>query len=122
VSRLEILLAGGRTAWAPGERMDGIAAWRCERAPRRLELRLMWRVHTRAGDEVSTSELSVIEDGTASGERPFALRLPIAPFSYRGADIRIDWLLELIDVDARVAARVELVIGPGGEAVVVTTA
>ena len=122
MSGLGILLAGGRTEWAPGETMPGVVAWRCDRVPRRLELRLIWRIRSRAGEEASTSDLSVIEGGAAEDERPFVLRLPIAPFSYRGADIRIDWLLELIDVEARVAARVDLVIGPGGEAVTLTRA
>lgn len=112
MSQLAIRLADGRTAWAPGETMSGRVSWRCARAPRLLELRLIWRTTCAAGDEACTAELSRIEDGTPAGERPFTLRAPLHPFTYRGGSLRIDWLMELIDIEARVAARVDLIIGP----------
>ncbi len=117
MSRLSILLAGGRTGYAPGETMRGAVAWSRAAAPPRLELRLLWRITCAGGEESETAELSVIEGEGATGERPFTLRLPFAPFSYHGASWRLDWHLELIDIAARVAARVDLAIGPGGEPV-----
>ena len=56
----------------------------------------MWRVGCGAGEEVAPSEVAVVDDGTAEGERPFALTLPLAPFSYRGADLRIETFATLL--------------------------
>ena len=119
MSGLTILLAGGRLAYAPGETMRGAVAWSDAAASRRLELRLLWRVTHAGGEDAGTADVSVIDGETAAGERPFTLRLPLAPFSYRGASWRLDWHLELINIAARVAARVDLVIAPGGEPVTV---
>ena len=112
MSDLFIRLVHGRTAWAPGETMSGRVGWNGLLPRRRLELRMIWQATCAAGTETCTADVAPLAVDTPGGEQPFTLRVPDFPYSYVGGSLRIAWLMELIDIDARVAARVDLVIGP----------
>ncbi len=116
MSDLAIHLAGGRTAYEPGGTLRGSVHWRYERAPLRLQLNLLWRAAGSGEVQIAIVDVAQITGLAAVGERPFQLKLPRSPWSYEGTILRIEWGLELVDSAAEIAARVELVIAPGGEA------
>ena len=59
---LELTLENGRTAFEPGSRLTGVAAWSAPTAPRGMELRLSWAMHGRGGRDFRIA-------GTTAGQR-----------------------------------------------------
>jgi hypothetical protein len=72
---LELTLAGGH-AYLPGEEIEGVAAWRAERAPAALELRLFWFTSGKGTEDLAIVQRVRWEAPGAVDRRPFKLRLP----------------------------------------------
>jgi hypothetical protein len=114
---LELHLEHGHTAFEPGARISGVAAWSARVAPKRLELELSWCSQSAAGRDLKIVETVTFADPLAEERRPFILALPDAPFSFRGALISLAWALELTSHPGGEKVRVELTVAPGRRAV-----
>jgi hypothetical protein len=116
MSWLSITLEGGRTAYAPGERLRGSVAWLCEEPPERLALHLLWYTEGKGTQEVtvvSSRELGAEPQGSAD----FDLELPLGPWSFSGKLVSLLWALELVVEPGELVERVPLVVAPAGREV-----
>jgi len=109
---LELTLAGGH-AYLPGEEIEGVAAWRAERAPAALELRLFWFTSGKGTEDLAIVQRVQLEAPGAVDRRPFKLRLPDEPYSMSGTMVSVSWAVELVALpDDRDAARVDIIVAP----------
>lgn len=115
--KLDLTLEDGRTAYAPGGRLSGVAAWSAAVAPRGMELRLSWALRGKGGRDYRIADTVPLPDPAAIERRPFLLTLPAGPYSFRGALLTLDWALELVALPGEEKARLDLVVAPEGRAV-----
>jgi hypothetical protein len=116
VSTLTLELAGGRTRFAPGDAIAGTVAWSAPSAPGPIELRLFWYTQGKGTRDVGIETTRRIEAVTPEGREDFSLVAPAHPPSIAGTLVSVCWALELVGADD--VPRIDLVIGPGGRAVV----
>jgi hypothetical protein len=114
---LELTLEDGRTAFEPGARLTGVAAWSAPVAPRGMELRLSWAMQGRGGRDFKIADTISLPAPAAAERRPFILTLPAGPYSFRGRLVTLTWTLELVALPGEEKARVDLVCAPGGKTI-----
>lgn len=114
---LEIHVAGGREAFAPGERVTGTLQWLGDAAPDAVELRLLWYTEGRGDQDVGVARSLLVEAPAAVGSTPFELQAPSGPYSCAGRLVAIRWALEAVARPGGETTRVELVVAPGGREV-----
>ena len=109
---LEIQLAGGNPAFAPGETIAGTMRWQLDRAPEWIELRLFWYTEGKGTQDVGVGPIERADHPQLQGEQPFSLRAPNLPPSCSGRLVSVRWALELVTSQDDPVSRTELVIGP----------
>lgn len=117
MSWMRIETEDGRLAFSPGEAIRGTVSWSLDALPESLELRLFWYTQGKGEQDVGlvqTQALELAPEGSAA----IALTLPAGPYSFSGKLISLLWALELVAEPDGGAARKELVVGPGGQEVV----
>ena len=114
MSELKILLRNDRTAFRPGERIEGVAGWRLDRVPKSIELRLFWFTRGKGTEDVSVVHRLRFDSPQLEEGRPFSFDLPSEPYSFSGELISLIWALELVVEPDEESARVELVVAPNG--------
>jgi len=110
---LEILLAEGRTAFTPGEEINGQLRWSLDQAPPWVELRLFWYTEGKGTQDVGVAAHTRFTHQHAQGGGSFSLRAPAHPPSCSGRLVSIRWALELVTGDNQPVTKVDLVIAPG---------
>jgi len=118
MSQLRVELAGGRTAFTPGEPLAGRVSWRGVDQPSSAELRLFWYTSGKG-----TQDVGIVETLTFAAPRPddgrdFTLPLPREPYSFSGHLISVVWALELLIEPGGYVERREFVLSPTGKEVV----
>ncbi|HLH57074.1 MAG TPA: hypothetical protein VKY92_26070 [Verrucomicrobiae bacterium] len=111
---LKIELDGGRTAYAPAEKISGQVEWDTDKQPQRIELRLFWFTRGKGTEDAGVVSTMRFDQPLARDTRPFTFPLPEAPYSFSGKLISLVWALELIAYPSKDVARVEFEMGPGG--------
>ena len=119
---MEVTLAGDRTAYSPGETLEGTAAWRLAERPVSLELRLFWYTQGKGDRDLEVVESQSFAAPEATGRQSFQLRLPAAPYSFSGKLISLLWAVELVAEPGARGARTEIVVAPGGREVLLDAA
>ncbi len=118
MSELKIELRDGRTAFQPGAELAGVANWESAAPPRAVEVRLLWFTRGKGTEDVQVVNTVRFDDLQAGVARPFRFRLPPAPYSFSGRLISLRWAVELVLLPTKDSTRVEFVLAPDGEAVV----
>ena len=118
---LDIALDGGRTAYEPGEAVAGTASWEAAEAPAVVELRLFWFTKGKGVQDLSVVDKVRFDAPLSREDRPFKLALPEGPYSFTGRLVSLVWALELVALPGDEAARTEIVIAPGAQAVILPT-
>ena len=109
---LELTLTGDHR-YLPGEEIEGVAAWRAERAPAALELRLFWFTSGKGTEDLEIVQRVAFEAPLSVERRTFKLRLPDEPYSLSGRLVSLRWAVELVALpDDRDATRVDVVVAP----------
>lgn len=92
---LEIMLAGNKTEFAPGEHIEGTVRWGAQgEPPDGLVVALMYQAEGRGTrdtvhlDEVEVATLSL------SGEHGFRFLAPESPYTFDGTLISLRWFIE----------------------------
>jgi hypothetical protein len=120
LSPLSLRLEEGRRAFAPGDRLRGTAGWSLPAAPALVEVRLYWKTVGKG-----TTDLQVVDvtraAASASGEQRFDFRLPETPHSFSGRLVSLVWAVELVVEPGDESCREEIVVAPGGRALVLTS-
>lgn len=115
---LAIHIDDDRTAFAPGETLAGTAAWQLPERPEQLRLNLFWYTQGKGSRDVEVVHSLELDATQPTGEAPFELALPAAPYSFSGRLISVCWALELVADPSGEVERVEIVMGPQLEEIV----
>jgi hypothetical protein len=108
MSELKIATRDNRTVFRPGEEIAGAAGWKLERAPQSISVNLLWRTEGK-GDSDSAIVRSV------------SFEAPEAPVSFSGKLISLIWSLELVVLPGDESARIDLVLSPVGQEILLGT-
>ncbi len=115
MSKVQIATAGAKRNYRPGEELSGVAGWLLERAPEKVELRLFWHTQGKGTEDVVVVETVPFGNPQPEEARPFQIRIPDAPYSFSGRLISLLWALELIVKPGNKSDRLEIVVSPTGE-------
>jgi hypothetical protein len=118
VSELSLRLEEGRRAFAPGDRVRGTATWSLRRQPTLVEVRLYWKTVGKGTTDLQVVDVARAEAAIPSGERRFEFRLPETPYSFSGRLVSVVWAVELVVEPTDQSCREEIVVAPGGRALV----
>lgn len=120
LSWMRIETADGRTAYRPGDRIEGTASWHLERQPRSVELRLFWYTEGRGDQDIEIVETVGFEAPGAEDRRVFSVGLPAAPYSFSGKLISLTWALEVVAEPRGETGRLEITVSPTGAEVLLS--
>jgi len=115
MNELRILLQGEQKNFRVGETVEGVAGWRLEKAPRSVELRLFWFTRGKGTEDVGVVRKMRFDAPQQEEGRKFSFTLPEEPWSFSGQLISLIWALELVAEPGGHTARVELVVSPTGQ-------
>ncbi|HEX7899819.1 MAG TPA: hypothetical protein VF950_18765 [Planctomycetota bacterium] len=91
---LNIELKDAKTAWRPGEEVEGDACWNYETPPPYLLLKLGWRCQ---GDFVTAVEERVENPAAGHAHHAFHLKAPAGPWTFEGKLFQVRWCVRLED-------------------------
>lgn len=77
-----------------------------------MELRLIWATLGPGERDFAIAETIPLPRPLAEERRPFSLKLPTAPYSFRGSLISLAWTLELVALPGEEKVRVDLTVAP----------
>lgn len=115
MSDLKILLREQRTAFRPGEMIEGVAGWRLDKEPRSVELRLFCFTRGKGTEDVLVINNQTFDAPQLEEGRKFSFTLPSQPWSFSGQLVSLIWALELVVEPGSQSTRVEFVLAPDGE-------
>lgn len=124
---IQIETRDDRTAFQPGEEVEGTVRWHLDPPPRSLEVRLFWYTDGSGGRDIGVVEsLPLANLGPPGPEdhRPFRFRLPSGPYSFSGKIIRLLWAIEAVAEPGGHAERAErlgIIMSPSGREIVLAT-
>jgi len=107
----------GCTAFEPGASVRGVATWSVPVVPSGMELRLIWGTLGPGGRDFTIAETIPLARPLAEERRPFILKLPTAPYSFRGNLISLAWTLELVALPGEEKVRIDLTVAPNREVI-----
>jgi len=118
MSNLKIDVRDGRRNFRPGETVPITCAWQLEKQPKRVEVRLVWYTRGKGDSDVSVVQTVPFAQPRELGLERTELQLPEGPYSFSGKLISLVWAVELIVEPSGESHRVDLVVGPHGDEVV----
>ncbi len=107
---IKIGIRENRTAFRPGEKLEGAVIWELEKAPEMAELRLVWSTRGKGSEDSELVSAVTFDTPQAGDTRDFSIVLPTAPYSFSGRLISLIWALEL--VLGKEFERTEIVVAP----------
>jgi len=119
MNELRVALKNDKTTFRPGETISGAAGWKVDKDAKSMELRLFWRTKGKGTEDAEIVDKVVFEHPQPEEVRPFSIQAPASPYSFSGKLISLIWSLELVALPDADAARMDLVISPSGQEVVV---
>ena len=117
MSNISIALAEDKSKFWPGEELSGETAWELERAPEKITICLFWKSGGAHFSDIEVFAEHSWETGELSGKRQFKFKLPLAPYSYKGAVSSLSWGLEACAFPNMEKTAIEIVSAPGAEPV-----
>ena len=114
-SELRILLRDERRNFRPGETVEGVAGWCLDKPPKSVELRLFWFTRGKGTEDVGVVNQVRFDAPQLEEGRRFSFTLPAEPYSFSGQLISVIWALELVVEPGERSIRVELVMSPTAE-------
>jgi hypothetical protein len=118
MSSLKIATRDNRISFRAGEEIIGAVAWQFDRSPTTVELRLFWFTRGKGTSDVKVMQTLRFENPKSEEARPFQLRAPHEPYSFSGKLISLIWALELVIEPGKKTERLEMIISPTGEEIV----
>jgi hypothetical protein len=115
MDRLSVDIRDNKTAFAPGETLEGTIQWNLESPPRRLKLSLFWYTSGKGTRDVGVAQSLNIDDPGAFGTREFDFALPDGPYSFSGKLISLIWAVELTCSPGSDTVRKEITLSPSGQ-------
>ena len=112
---LKLLLRDERRNFLGGETVEGVAGWRLEKPPKSVEVRLFWFTRGKGTEDVGVVSRVRFDAPQHEEGRKFSFALPAEPWSFSGQLISVIWALELVAEPGGHTARVELMVSPTGQ-------
>ena len=110
-----------KTAFRPGESIDGAVLWELPEAPELAEVRLLWFTRGKGTEDGETVETIPFDAPPAADTRTFQFRAPDAPYTFSGKLIALIWAIEFVLRPSKEFQRIEIVIAPDAEEIVLPT-
>lgn len=114
---VSVALADAKTAYRPGESVEGVAFWELPAAPSGVELRLYWQTQGKGTVDLEVVQTIRFDRPVAKDRRPFKLPLPGSPYSCSGKLVSVVWGVEVVTEPKGASANVEIVVSPTGQEV-----
>jgi hypothetical protein len=114
MSDLRISLRQDRTAFEPGEELNGAVLWKFDEPPIAVELRLFWFTRGKGTEDADVVKTVRFDQPLPEEVRPFGFRLPAGPYSFSGKLISLVWAFELVAEPSQETARMQITVAPGG--------
>jgi hypothetical protein len=118
MSSIQVETRDGRTAFHPGDEVEGTVRWRLDTPPRSLEVRLFWYTEGKGERDIGIVERLPFTDPAPEDHRPFRFRLPAGPYSFTGKVIHLLWALEAVAEPGDQTGRLEITVSPSGREIV----
>jgi len=115
MSELKILLRDEQRNFRGGDTVEGVAGWRLEKPPTSVEARLFWFTRGKGTEDVGLVNQVRFDAPQQEEGRKFSFRLPTEPWSFSGQLVSLIWALELVAEPGGDTARVELIVSPTGQ-------
>jgi hypothetical protein len=115
---IQIETRDGRTAYQPGEEVEGTVRWRFEAPPKSLEVRLFWYTEGKGERDVGVAESLPLSNPGPEDHQPFRFRLPAGPYSFSGKIIHLLWAIEAVAEPGDRSERLEILMSPSGREIV----
>ena len=109
------LLRDEHRSFRCGETVAGVAGGRLEKPPSSVELRLFWYTRGKGTEDAGVVSRTRFDAPQREEGRKFSFTLPAEPWSFSGQLISLIWALEVVAEPGGHAARVELVMSPSGQ-------
>jgi len=117
---LNIALHEDKTAFAPGQTVEGTIRWSLQTNPEHLEFSLFWYTAGKGTRDVGVVETARFDNPGACGSKEFAFPLPDGPYSFSGKLISLIWALELTCRPGSETARREITLSPTGREIILS--
>jgi hypothetical protein len=114
MDHLELQTDQGRTAYLPADTVAGNLRWALDRPAECIQLQLFWTTRGKGIVDTRVVDSLAIEDPQAQGERPFALRLPAAPYSFSGKLVSVVWSLRAQARPGGLETQLNITVSPSG--------
>jgi hypothetical protein len=114
MDEIDIALHEDKTAYAPGETLQGTLRWNLQAPVRSLDLSLLWYTSGKGTRDVGVFETQTFESPGLLGSKDFAIKLPEGPYSFSGRLISLIWAIEVTCVPEGPTQRQEIVLSPTG--------
>jgi hypothetical protein len=118
VSWIQVETRDGRTAFQPGEEIEGTVRWLLDPPPKSLEVRLFWYTEGKGERDVGVVESLPFADPGPEEHRPFRFRLPAGPYSFKGTVIHLLWAVEAVAEPGGRTGRQAITVSPSGREIV----
>ena len=105
-------LRENRTAFRPGEIIEGAVLWEFEKAPSIAEVRLIWFTRGKGTEDGETAATVKFENPTVGDTRQFSFTAPNGPYTFSGTLIALIWAVEFVSKPGKDFERIEIVIAP----------
>jgi len=122
VSHVSLQLDNDVTNYEPGAQLIATAAWELDKPATSIELRLMWYTRGKGGTDSDVVQEVSFDNPEASGQKRLGIQLPDSPYSFSGRLISLMWALELRALPSGETDRVEIVLAPGGQEILLGNA
>ena len=112
---IQINIDAERTAFRPGESVNGSIAWALPVAPAQVSLELFWATRGKGTVDSEVVQSKQIKQPAAAGEEQFSLAIPNGPYSFSGKLVSLLWGLRLIIHPSQEQTQVNLTVSPTGQ-------
>ncbi len=116
--QMAIELSEGKLSYRPRETMRGSFSWSSLDQVKSLELRLFWYTRGKGTQDMTLVQIQRINSPAKMGRAQFEFRVPDGPYTMHGKLISVLWALELVSEGSKDVTRVDVVVSPWGEPVV----
>ena len=126
MNQIHLKLRDNKTAFAPGETLEGRVEWSLDKAPSSIEVRLVWTTSGRGDTDRSVAVTMPVAFGTSSSpfagsqavasalsSAPFRVPLPLAPHSFAGTYVALSWTVEVVALPSKATASAPFTLSPG---------
>lgn len=115
---LKMAIRDDRREFKPGDRLEGVAGWQLDQPPKTASVQLLYHTRGKGTEDVVVVEVFSFDNPQQEEARAFHFQLPDKPYSFSGSLISLIWTLELVTSPPDDSARLEFILSPTGQEIV----